>query len=421
MYHSKKISLLLTLPIVALMLLGTMANQTFAYTPQSLYDEVWRIVNAKYVDQTQNGQNWKRWRNEYDDVIDSEADAYIAIETMLASLDDKYTRFLDPEEFREENESIKARLYGVGMQIGNRDNNLVIIAPLEDTPAEQAGLKADDQIVSIDGKSTKGLSVKEAADLIKGKKGTTVDLLIRRNGKDKLYTIVRDEIKIKSVSIKTPFKTNIPKNMLYIRLNSFLSKNASNEILGLIQEYKDKDGLILDIRSNPGGLLTNAVSISNMFLDDGAIVSTVDKDGYKETKRASSHQLWTKPIVVLIDRGSASASEILSGALKDNNRALLIGTNTFGKGLVQEINQLPGGSGMNITTQKYLTPNDTDINKKGIKPDITVKNTEEDFEKNNDKQLLTAIEAMDMLIDGKSLTSVSASLNKQKLLKTAKK
>lgn len=409
MLESKKNSILIAVPLVLLVIIGFFVNEVFAFTPQSLYDEVWRLVNTKYVDQTENGQDWNRWRHKYDKILQTNDDAYVAIETMLSSLDDKYTRFLDPEEFKEENESISAKLYGVGMQIGTRDNKLVVISPLEGTPAEKAGLKPNDEILSIDSKSTKGLSVKEAADLIRGKKGTVVKLLIRRNNKDKLYEIVRDEIQIKAVSDKTPFETSVPDNIGYIRLNSFLSKDAGNEVMTMLQKDKSKDGVILDIRANPGGLLSNAVNISDMFLDEGVIVSTVDRDGYKEIKNASSHMIWKKPLVILIDGGSASASEILSGALKDHHRAILVGQNSFGKGLVQEINHLPGGSGINITTQKYLTPNDTDINKKGIAPDITVNNTEKDFEKKNDRQLNVAIKVMKELISGKSPGSVIAS------------
>jgi len=411
--NNKKLSILLTLPLLLLLMLGVFVNDVFAYTPQSLYDEVWRLINNKYVDQSENGQDWSRWRRKYDKAIETEDDAYVAIETMLASLNDKYTRFLNPDEFREENESIRAKLFGVGMQIGMRDNKLVIIAPLEETPAERAGLKADDEIIAIDGKSTKGIDVKEAAKLIRGKKGTKVKLLIRRNNKDKLYEIIRDEIKIKAVSQKTPFKTKISGNIGYIRLNSFLSKNASNEVLSMLREYKDKNGVILDIRSNPGGLLSNAVSITDMFIDEGTIVSTVDRDGYKETKKATSHVIWDKPLVILIDRGSASASEILSGALKDHHRAVLIGTGTFGKGLVQEINQLPGGSGINITTQKYLTPNDIDINLKGIEPDIEIRHKEEDFEKKNDRQLQLALKVLGDLVEGKTPAAVVSSYQQQ--------
>ncbi|OGH95154.1 MAG: hypothetical protein A2039_09675 [Candidatus Melainabacteria bacterium GWA2_34_9] len=198
-------------------------------------------------------------------------------------------------------------------------------------------------------------------------------------------------------------------------MNSFLSHTASDEIKNALKKLSDKDGYILDIRSNPGGLLTNAITISDMFLTSGLIVSTVDRDGYKETQQAINRPITKKPLVVLIDGGSASASEILSGALKDNGRAILIGTKSFGKGLVQEINKLPGGSGVNITTQKYLTPNGTDINKKGITPDIEVKNTEEDIKNKKDKQLEKADEVLTNLIKSKNKSKKDLQVNDSEL------
>ena len=369
-----------------------------AATPQSMYDHVWKLINNKYVDVNQNGQNWHCWRHKYDSVIRTEQDAYVAIETMLSSLDDPYTRFLDPDEFAEEKRSISGTLFGIGIQIGIRDDKLMVIAPIEDTPADRAGLQANDEIKEIDGASAKGITIKKAADLIRGPKGTKVKLLVKREKEDMIFEITRDKIELKSVSTKNPKYSKIDKNIGYIRLNSFLSHSASDEIQNALDLLKNKDGYILDLRSNPGGLLTNAIFISDMFLDAGYIVSTVDRDGYKETQRASRKVVTTKPLVVMIDGGSASASEILSGALKDNGRAVLVGTKSFGKGLVQEINRLPDGAGVNITTQKYLTPNGTDINKKGIVPDIIVKNTKEDVKKKKDRQLEKANSVLKDLI-----------------------
>ena len=375
------------------------AKTAFAGSPHDLYDEVWKLVNSKYVDINQNGQDWHRWRHKYDNVIRTDEDAYISIETMLSSLNDPYTRFLDPDEFTEEKRSISGTLFGIGIQIGIRDDKLTIIAPIENTPAARKGLQANDIILKINNNSTKGISIKEAADQIRGPKGTSVNLLIKRDDEEINFTIIRDKIDIKSVSTKNPKYTKIDNNLGYIRLNSFLSHSASREMQEALDKLKDKDGYIIDLRSNPGGLLTNAIFISDMFLNSGFIVSTVDRDGYKETQHASRHIITTKPLVVLIDGGSASASEILSGALKDNGRAVLIGTKSFGKGLVQEINRLPNNAGINITTQKYLTPNGTDINKLGIIPDIKVKNTKEDIKNKKDKQLEKAQKTLkDLLI-----------------------
>ncbi|WP_373531464.1 S41 family peptidase [Vampirovibrio sp.] len=393
----------------------TTIQQGFAYTPQSLYDEVWKLINARFVNDDKNGQDWRIWRHRFDTQIKDEADANVAIETMLASLNDRYTRFLDKDEFAEEGRSIKATLFGIGIQIGLREDKLVVIAPIDETPADKAGLKANDEILEIDGKNTKGISVKDAADLIRGEKGTKVRLLIKREEKvAKYYDIMRDEIKLKSVSLNNPFDMAVPKNIGYVKLSTFLSSNAAQEVQNALKEQGEKSGYILDLRSNPGGLLSNAIRIADFFLEQGSIVSTVDRDGYKEVRYSSPSALTTKPLVVLINGGSASASEILSGALKDNQRAVLIGERSFGKGLVQEINQLPGGSGVNVTTQRYLTPNDTDINKKGIEPDIMIELTEEDAKAKKDTQLLRAISVVSEMIQGKTVKDI---INQQILAK----
>lgn len=379
-------------------------DNVFAYSPVDLYDNVWRLVNMKFVDQTNNAQNWSKWRHKYDSKILTNEDAYVAINTMVASLNDPYTKFLDPKEFADETNSIKGSLKGIGIQIGVKDGKLMVIAPIEDTPAEKAGLLADDEILEIDGASTKGITVDKAADKIRGKEGTQVTLLVKRkDAAPKTYTITRAEIEIKSISQKIPDKINMPDDFCYIRLSSFISRNAASEFGTILNNSKNKKGFIIDLRSNPGGLLTNAIYISDMFLDGGTIVSTVDRDGYKETQRASSGVYTKKPVVVLINKGSASASEIFSGAMKDNHRAVIIGEQSFGKGLVQEINKLPYEAGINITIQKYLTPNGTDINKKGISPDIEVKLTEEDIKNKNDVQLKKAIEVLSKMTNGQSL------------------
>lgn len=381
-------------------------DNVFAYSPTDLYDNVWRLINNKFVDQSNNQQDWVKWRHKYDNKIHTNEDAYVAINTMVASLNDPYTKFLDPKEFAEETSSIKGSLKGIGIQIAVKDGKLMVIAPIEDTPAEKAGLQADDEILEIDGVSTKGITVDKAADKIRGKEGTQVTLLVKRkDNPPKKYVITRAEIEIKSISQKLPTDVKLPNDFCYIRLSSFISRNAATEFGNILNNNKDKKGFIIDLRSNPGGLLTNAIYISDMFLDGGTIVSTVDRDGYKETQRASAGVYTKKPVVVLINKGSASASEIFSGAMKDNHRAIIIGEQSFGKGLVQEINKLPYESGINITIQKYLTPNGTDINKKGITPDIEVKLTEEDVKNKNDLQLKKAIEVLSKMTSGQEIAA----------------
>ena len=384
--------------VMALFVITNIQNPALALSPQGLYDRAWRLINTKYVDDTQNQQNWERWRHKYDEVIKDEEDAYVAIGTMVDSLGDVYTKFLDPKEYKQESESIQGSLKGIGVQIGVREGKLLIIAPLEDTPGERAGLKSEDEILEIDGKSTKGITVEAAADKIRGPEGTKVTLLIKRKGEEnKLYTIERANIELKSVSTKLPKLGTVDDNLGYIRLSSFISKNAAAEFQAALNEMKTKDGIIIDLRSNPGGLLTNAIYIADMFLSSKTIVSTVDRDGYKDTQNSASQVLTDQPVVVLINGGSASASEILSGALKDNKRATIVGKKSFGKGLVQEINKLPDGSALHITIQKYLTPNGTDIHKKGIEPDYTVDITEEDIKNKKDPQLQKACEILQTL------------------------
>lgn len=376
-----------------------LSNAAFANEPQDLYENVWRLINTKFVDPTDNMQDWSLWRHKYDRFLQTDEDAYVAIGTMVASLNDPYTKFLDPKEFADETSSIKGSLQGIGVQIAVREGKLVVVAPIEDTPAEKAGLQAEDEILEIDGVSTKGITIDKAADKIRGEEGTSVNLTVKRKDDVKKYTIVRKEIEIKSVSAKIPNDMKLPSNIGYIRLSSFISKNAAKEFKDMLVANKDKKGFIIDLRSNPGGLLTNAIYIANLLLPNGIIVSTVDRDGYKETQRTMGRPVTNKPLVVLINKGSASASEILSGALKDNRRAVLVGEKSFGKGLVQEINRLPNDSGVNITIQKYLTPNGTDINKKGIEPDVAVTLSEDDIKNKDDKQLKKATEVLEDLIN----------------------
>ena len=209
-----------------LFVITNIQNPAMATTPQSLYDKAWKLINSKYVDDTQNQQNWLRWRHKYDSVIKDEQDAYVAISTMIDSLGDVYTKFLTPKEYKEESESIQGSLKGIGVQIGVRDGKLLIIAPLEDTPGERAGLKSEDEILEIDGKSTKGITVEAAADSIRGPEGTKVKLLVKRkNEQPKLYVIERANIELKSVSIKAPKIGKVDDNLGYIRLSSFLSRN----------------------------------------------------------------------------------------------------------------------------------------------------------------------------------------------------
>lgn len=347
-------------------------------SPEELYKKVWELIKKDYVDQTFNGQDWNIWKERYKGKLITLADSHKGIETMLASLGDRYTRFLNKKDFEDEKQAINAKLTGVGIQIGlDKSQRLIVIAPIEGTPAHKAGLLPSDEITEINGDSTKGISVEEAATQIKGPVGTQVTLTILRGKNTFKRVITRAEIPIKAIA-KGHSKI-IRSNIGYIRLNSFISKDASKEMKDAVKQLSKAEGLLIDLRDNPGGLLTNAIEISDMFLTEGVIVSTVDRDGYIQSVTADDKVITPKPVVVLVNENSASASEIFSGALRDNQRAKVVGSKTFGKGLVQGINKLDDGSGINITIAKYLTPAKVDINQLGIKPDFEVKLSTDDY------------------------------------------
>ncbi len=353
---------------------ATVLNNSY----KEVIDHVWQIVYRDFLDSSGKFQksNWINLRKEVLSKTYSDSnEAYDAIREMLSNLDDSYTRFLEPKEFNQMRIDTSGELTGVGIQIvkDKESDDLIIISPIEGTPAFDAGIKARDKILSIDDISTEGMNIEEAVKLIRGQRGTKVKLEILRGSNSFFKILSREKIEIKSVSSKV----NQTKNGLsigYVRIKQF-NANASKETRDAIKDLETKKvaGYVLDLRSNPGGLLESSIDISRHFINKGVIVSTVSKDGLKETKKGNGQALTKKPLVVLVNEGSASASEIVSGAIKDNKRGKLVGKKTFGKGLVQSMRTLVDGSGLTVTVAKYLTPNGTDINKSGIIPDIEVK------------------------------------------------
>ncbi len=345
---------------------------------KEVIDNVWQIVYRDFLDADGNfnRSNWIDIRKAT--LAKTYADsneAYDAIRNMLSNLDDPYTRFLEPKEFNQMRIDTSGELTGVGIQIvkDKESDDLIIISPIEDTPAYKAGIKAQDKILSIDNISTKGMDIEDAVKLIRGQRGTSVKLEILRNGSTFFKTLARQKIEIKSVSSKIN-RTRGGLFIGYIRIKQF-NANAANEMKVTLKDLETKNvsGYILDLRSNPGGLLESSIDISRQFVNKGIIVSTLTKDGLKETTRGNGKALTQKPLVVLVNEGSASASEIVSGAIRDNRRGKLVGKKTFGKGLVQSMRTLVDGSGLTVTVAKYLTPNGIDINKFGISPDLEVK------------------------------------------------
>jgi len=344
----------------------------FSESPKELVDEVWQIIDRQYVDGTFNQQDWKAIRTEYlNRSYTNQEEAYKAIREMLKKLEDPYTRFMDPEEFKNMQIDTSGQLTGVGIQLAQdeKTKKLMVIAPIEDTPAFKAGVLAKDVITKIDGKSTEGMDVNDAVKLIRGQAGTPVTLTIQRGNEEKDYRLTRAQIEIRPVHYSV--KNTPTEKVGYIRLTQF-SANAAEEMRDAIKDLEKQQvtGYVLDLRSNPGGLLYASIEIARMWIDQGGIVSTVDRQGESDRQEANNRALTDKPLVVLVDGGSASASEILSGALQDDKRATLVGTQTFGKGLVQSVRGLGDGSGLAVTIAKYLTPSGRDINKLGIAPDV---------------------------------------------------
>jgi carboxyl-terminal processing protease len=338
------------------------------YNKLKIFTEVMSLVKKNYVEEVDN-----------DTLIDG------AIKGMLTNLD-PHSSYLTPDMFREMQIDTRGEFGGLGIQIGIKDGVLTIIAPIEDTPAYRAGVKAGDKIIKIEGESTKDMSLQDAVSKLRGKKGTPVTITVFREGiKENIdFTIVRDIIQLKSIKSKV-----IDNDIGYIKLTQFHEKSA-DELADSLQQLEGSriHALILDLRNNPGGLLNVSIDVAGQFLPKKKlVVYTKDRQGKKvEYKTHSRYKHYDYPMFVLVNEGSASASEIVAGALRDWNRAVLLGTKTFGKGSVQTVIPLSDGSGLRLTTAKYYTPNDKSIQATGITPDIVVvaKEEKEKQEKTHD-------------------------------------
>lgn len=364
----------LSLLVAFCLFLGLFAQPAVALTgEQKLVSEVWRIVNRTYLDETFNHQNWAMVRQKVlQKPLKNSEGAYGAIQKMLKSLDDPFTRFLDPEQYRSLQVNTSGELTGVGLQIAlnSQSGKLEVIAPIAGSPADKAGIKSRDRIVKIEGISTENLTLDEAAAKMRGPSGSLVTLMIERDGEgEKEFRVVRDRIALNPV-IAELHSSEQGTPIGYLRLTQF-NANASMELAHAITslEKKGAAAYILDLRNNPGGLLQSGIEIARLWLDSGTIVYTVNRQGVQGSFEASGSALTPDPLVILVNQGTASASEILAGALQDNGRAQLVGETTFGKGLIQSLFELSDGSGLAVTIAKYETPNHRDINKLGIKPD----------------------------------------------------
>jgi carboxyl-terminal processing protease len=336
--------------------------------------EVWHLVQTRYFDQP------------VDDVALMEG----AIEGMLATLGDDNTRYLSPRDETLARESMDGEISGIGAEVEMRDDRVVIVSPIDDSPADEAGLQPGDAILRADDIDLTGMDLIEAVLYVRGPEGTAVTLLIERNGEQFEVEIIRARIRIDSVSSQM-----LEHDIAYVRINRF-GDRTNNELEEALTELLAQEplGLIVDVRRNPGGSLDSALAVTDQFLPGGNILIERFGDGRERIFDASSNGLATEiPLVVLIDEGSASASEVLAGAIRDQGRGILIGETTFGKGTVQSWQPLSNGGGVRITIARWLTPNDTWIDQTGLEPDISVSLPDvEEFDEFMDTQLETAVD-----------------------------
>lgn len=359
---------------------GEVANLDF-----SPFWKAWNIINEKYVPATTT-----------EDVVTNDEKLYGAIKGLAASLNDPYTVFFPPVESEMFAADIRGNFEGVGMEVLAQEGAVTVIAPLKDSPASRAGIMAGDRIIRIDGKDTSGLTTEDAVRIIRGQKGTSVTLTIFREGVNEPFDVkvVRDTINIPVINTK-----QLPGGVFVIELYSF-SEQSPNLFRGALREFilSGSDKLVLDLRGNPGGYLEAAIDMASWFLPSSAVVVREDFGGNREERvyRSRGYDIFNDNLdfVILVDRGSASASEILAGALAEHGEAVLVGETTFGKGSVQELVDITSDTSLKVTVARWLTPNGSTISEKGIEPQYQVSRTAADVMAGKDPQMDKALEIL---------------------------
>jgi len=370
-------ALVLALPLLLILQLG---GPALALTDdQTLVVDVWRLVNESYVDSSFSGVPWRRLRQKaLEKTISNRVDAYDAIDAMLAPLDDPYTRLLRPESYGQLEAATKGTVSGIGLQLGiNHDTgSVVVIAPVEDSPAAEAGLVDGTLLRSINGQATSELGLDGSAALLRGDSGSSVHLEVTLpDGEEQSLDLERRAIDLRPVRSRRLRSGD--HTLGYLRINQFSEPvpEAVQEALADL-EAKGIEGLVLDLRNNTGGLVSAGLAVADDFLAGDVIVETQDRNGINEQRPANSGRLFDGPMLTLINGGTASASEILAGALQDNGRSQLLGSTSFGKGEIQTLLPLGDGSGLAVTVARYLTPNGRAIQGQGLEPDEPLSSTE---------------------------------------------
>ena len=380
-------------------------QDSFQNSPKMVLDEAWQLVNQEYVDETFNRVDWLAVRQtllsgEYT----SRDAAYAELRKMLRRLEDPYTRFLNPAQYAALTEQTSGEVSGVGIRFEEQAQGLVITSVLDSSPAQEAGIAVGDVILMLDGRSSRNLSLETASELIRGDSGSQITITVRRtDNSEESLTLTRAVVNVPTVTAELQQQHDTAVG--YIRLDEF-SAHAAEQMEVAIAELTEQgaEAFVLDLRNNPGGLLQASIDISRMWLPRGSIVRTVDRDGASDDITANRTAVTDLPLAVLVNGQSASSSEIVTGALGDNDRAIIVGNPTFGKALVQSLHGLSDGSGIAVTVAHYYTPDGTDISTRGITPDINVTLTEQQLRNlsanpevrgtSADPQFVSAVEAI---------------------------
>ncbi|MBP0019784.1 MAG: PDZ domain-containing protein [Cyanobacteria bacterium SBLK] len=357
------------------------AKASLENSPKAIVDEVWQIVNNEFVGRDFDREEWQEMRQDLlEREYTSQEEAYRAIRKALRELGDPYTRFLDPEEFTELTTQTTGELSGIGvrLQIDTTGSALEIVELLNDSPAAKAGIQEGDRILRIDSQTTALMKIEQAVKLLRGEEGSNVTLQLTRPNKGLFeVTLTRSPVEVPVLHYSLREENEMRVGYMYLEEFSSHAAEQMQRAIAKLQE-QDVSGFVLDLRGNPGGLLFSSVDIARMWMETGAIVRTVDRSGGDREYSADRTSLTELPLVVLVDEYSASASEILAGALKDNGRATLIGNRTYGKGTVQSVHSLSDDSGLAVTISRYYPPSGININNNGIAPDIEVSLTREE-------------------------------------------
>ena len=343
------------------------ASQNIA--PQRLYISVWRNTKNEYVDKTMNGQNWNRWRNKYLKHIKTMEDANVAINTMIASLNDNYSKFLLTDKYIKQKEIIDSKITGIGIMFNKTADSITVESVLDNSPAQKNNILPGDKVLTINGKEATKVSIDEILTTSKDKNNEDIEIKIQRDNQ-----IIEKKIKKAQIPIKTMEYKITNDNIGIITLATIMGEDAINDFIKIILATNNTKGLIIDLRDNYGGVLSNAIEMANYMLDNEEILSiNGNRDNKLEIFASDENIFKKKKIVILTNKNTASAAEILAGTLKDNIGAVIIGENTYGKNTIQQIIPMPNNTGLIITTYKYILPSGEDIHNRGIVPSIYYK------------------------------------------------